>query len=50
MSKDKFSCTDCGVLNFSKQDGSFPKECLTTNTNEAQLNEVIKIQLCKLKY
>lgn len=43
MSKDKFSCTDCGVLNCSKQDSTFPKECLTTNAYEGQLNEVTDI-------
>jgi len=41
--KKKFSCTDCGVLNCSKRNASYPEFCLTTGLDEKETEEVTKL-------
>ncbi|NCD11963.1 MAG: DUF1847 domain-containing protein [Epsilonproteobacteria bacterium] len=35
------SCADCGTINCHKQESTYPKFCLTTNVDEAMLEESI---------
>lgn len=37
------SCTDCGVLNCSKRNSTYPEFCLTEALTEEELQEVVKI-------
>lgn len=42
MSK-QFSCTDCGVFNCSVNNSTYPKKCLTTDSNNQELlNEAME--------
>ena len=34
------SCTDCGVLNCSKQNASYPEFCLTEKLTEKELEKI----------
>lgn len=41
MKEEKhLSCTDCGVLNCYRREGSFPQFCLTTNTEQAKIEGI----------
>jgi len=37
------SCTDCGVLNCSKRNASYPEFCLTEKLTEKELEKVVKL-------
>lgn len=37
------SCTDCGVLNCSKRNSTYPEFCLTAALSEEELDEVVKL-------
>lgn len=37
------SCTDCGVLNCSKRNSTYPEFCLTEALTEEELQEVVKL-------
>ncbi|MEI3283539.1 MAG: hypothetical protein V8R61_13120 [Enterocloster sp.] len=37
------SCTDCGVLNCSKRNVSYPEFCLTEKLTEKELEKVVKL-------
>ncbi|MDF2523303.1 MAG: hypothetical protein K0R31_944 [Clostridiales bacterium] len=36
----QLSCSDCGVLNCYRRDKNFPEFCLTTNTNEKEIDKI----------
>lgn len=38
-----YSCTDCGVLNCSKRNSTYPEFCLTEALTEEELQEIVKI-------
>lgn len=40
---DHLSCVDCGVLNCYRKEGDFPKFCLTTNTDQSEVEKVTQI-------
>lgn len=37
------SCVDCGVINCSRRNGSYPEFCLTTGLTEKELERVVKL-------
>ena len=41
--KNKFTCTDCGVLNCAKRNTDFPEFCLTTALEEQEVAAIKKL-------
>ena len=41
--KRTLSCTDCGVLNCSKRNASYPEFCLTEKLTEKELEKVVAL-------
>lgn len=41
--KENFSCTDCGVLNCSKRNSTYPEFCLTEALSEEELDEIVNL-------
>ena len=43
------SCTDCGVLNCSKRNASYPEFCLTEKLTEKELEKVVKLYTAEVE-